>query len=756
MPGSPHLPGVFDDVDGDGASQAMEELRLTSLRYIIILVAAGHFIWNTAITATSPYEVSVRAWLLFPLVVGGELISYRLLSRGYHAAARFFLLWGITATTASIWLFQASEALFLYPLLALTTTIVSSPRAGLLMVVGEGGVMTLLVALAPIDSLGPREVGLTLLAAALTVVISWTLMHSLMVAVHWSLNSYEQARCNMQEAQEHRGKLVQALGQLDAAYYRLQRANAALAEAYRRAEDAERAKAEFAANISHELRTPLNLITGFSEMMISAPENYGTLPLPREYRGDLHAIYRSAQYLLALTNDVLDLAQVEVQRLALVSEPTDLAEVVRDSVDIVREYVAAKQLDLCLQIEEGLPRMHLDGLRVRQVLLNLLTNAVRYTEHGRISVAVARQGDEVMVCVADTGRGISPEKMGKIFEHFQHVDERAAREHLSTGLGLAISKRFIELHGGRLGVESTVGVGTTFQFTLPIVAMAGDGVEPVNRRSRGVQTPRAERMLVLAHEDRSLKHIFQRRLGTYRVVSASDLTQAVQLGYELRATAIVADSSVSDGVEGPTPIIRCPLPHKHQLRRALGVADYLVKPVTRAELRASVERLGIEIHRVLVVDDDLRVVRLLARMIRATWHGFEVLTAYNGDEALATMRASPPDLVILDLMMPGRSGQEVLDSMAEEPKLATLPVIVVSARGPDEEKLPLRGEVVVRKQEGLEMTELMNVIEAILMTLRPPQAYLTAREPEPAAGRSESPAWPDTRRPPMSEQPVVR
>jgi CheY-like chemotaxis protein len=212
--------------------------------------------------------------------------------------------------------------------------------------------------------------------------------------------------------------------------------------------------------------------------------------------------------------------------------------------------------------------------------------------------------------------------------------------------------------------------------------------------------------------------------------------QATQLADELRATAIVVDSPLADGVDSPAPVIRCPLPHRHQLRRALGVADYLVKPVSRSELRLAIDRLGRAPRRVLVVDDDLRAVRLMTRMLQSCGYQCEVQSAHNGDEALAAMRANHPDLVILDLMMPGLSGQEVLDTMAGEPSLAELPVVVVSARGPDEERLPLHGELAVSKTEGMQMSELLDAIEAILGTLKTPRAYLTATEPGPAASPS--------------------
>jgi len=561
----------------------------------------------------------------------------------------------------------------------------------------------LLPALVPTAQLPPEQVRLTVLAAGLTVLVAWTLLRGLDVAISWWLMSYDDARRNLEEAREHRGRLVQALSQLDDAYYRLRRTNAALAEAWRTADHAERAKAEFITNISHELRTPLNLIAGFSEMMLAAPASYGGLPLPREYRGDLHAVYRSAQHLLALTDDVLDLAQAEMSHLALIRETTDLAAVVRESADIVREYIETKGLHLQLQIAEGLPPFPLDALRIRQVLLNLLTNAARFTEQGGITVAVASKGQTVQVTVADTGRGLTAEQRERIFQEFQHVDLGAAREHRSTGLGLPISRKFIELHGGSMWLESIVGKGTTFRFTLPI-AEQPDGTPTDLGRRPGATQP-SERLLVLARTDERLQRLLQRRFGGYRVIIA-DIADASQLA-------------------GPAPRIYCSLPHEEHMLRTLGATAYLVKPVARAALQAAIGRLRAQPRCILIVDDDLHSVRLLSRMLKAGGRHYALLTAHNGTEALERMRAQQPDLVLLDLVMPGGDGREVLDAMAGDPALAQVPVIVVSGREQAEEALRLPGELRLSRPEGFGLRELMDLLEALLAALPPSRAYLS-------------------------------
>jgi signal transduction histidine kinase/CheY-like chemotaxis protein len=715
----------------ESASEAMWDLRASSLRYVLAFTFAGHLAWHTLFTAISPFDAGLKAWMIFPVVVGGEAVAYRLLGRNPAASAIFFVPWALACCTSATWLFQSSAILYIYPLIALVATITIHPLAGLLTAAGEAILLEATLIVFPSSFFGEAQLATALLASTLTALVAWTLVRNLMEAVNRSLDHYEQARRNMRDAQDHRAKLVQALKQLDIAYYHLQGANAALAVAWRAAESAERAKAELVANISHELRTPLNLIVGFSEMMMSAPESYGSQPLPREYRADLNAIYRSAQHLLDLTDDVLDLAQAEVNRLALIRDRANLAEIVREAVGIVSDYIHAKGLRLNVAIEPDLPSMSLDRLRIRQVILNLLTNAARFTERGSISIAISCQGDDVLVAVTDTGPGIPTDRLARMFEEFHHVDELAAREHVSTGLGLSISKKFVELHHGRMWVESELGVGTSFRVTLPVEDFGEDPRHEPSAADRPwtllVPPAPVQPPLVLADQSPSLHRLLQRRLDSYRVVSTTDSEQAMRLAEELKAVAIIADPATPVAAAA-TPVIRCNLASEHVAAKTLGVADYLVKPVTHVDLRAAIDRLGVPITRVLLADDDLHAVRLLTRMLSLGGDDYELLSAYNGDEALATIRATRPDLVILDLAMPERSGQEVLRAVQADPELSALPIIVVSASAPDETGLPTSTELTITKSDGMTSPEILDVIEGVLRVLALPRSYLPATD----------------------------
>ena len=237
-------------------------------------------------------------------------------------------------------------------------------------------------------------------------------------------------------------------------------------------------KSEFVANMSHELRTPLNSIIGFAKVILNGIDG----PLTDEQREDLTAIYSSAQHLLHLANDILDLSKIEAGKMELHKEWVDIKELVYGVMATTITLIGDKNIKLVERVADGLPPVYVDRTRIRQVILNLLSNAAKFTERGTISLTVDRLVETVesqgkpcpqlflLFTVADTGIGIAPEDIPIVFEEFRQVDSGLARQAEGTGLGLPISKRLVEMHGGRLWVESQVGVGSRFCFTLPFQA----------------------------------------------------------------------------------------------------------------------------------------------------------------------------------------------------------------------------------------------------------------------------------------------
>jgi signal transduction histidine kinase/CheY-like chemotaxis protein len=717
-------------------AKTMTELQADSLRFFVGLTTASYLAWHflsliaNSLAGNSPERV-LRSWALFPIVMASLAVTIVLLRRDFRLACGWFLASALLAVMAAAWLLAAPQATLLFALLALAAVVLVHPLAGFAVGGLSIGLLVVLRTTGPLAFLSDDRLIEASVASLAVVAAAWALGRQLVIAVEWSYKSYAEAVRNAHEARTNRGELAQALKQLDYAYYRLQRANAALELAWKAAEAAERSRSEFVTNISHELRTPLNLIVGFSELILTAPESYGTA-LPTAYRGDLNAIYRSAQHLLTLTNDVIDLARVGMGRLALVREPVDLAQIMHDACDVIRAYVEAKRLWLRVDVDPDVPDLHLDRLRIRQVLLNLLTNAARFTERGGITMSARQVDGEVLVQVVDTGKGIAPEELPKMFTEFFSGGLTGAhpREDLGgVGLGLPLSKRFVELHGGRIGVESRVGVGTTFWFTLPAAPVDVRTLAEAWQRRAG-RSSHAERLLVLVSADSQLVQFLQRHLSGWQVIAVPDLRAAIAEAVEARALAILADLDDDEAApreDLPVPLFRLPLPQAERLAAELGVTAYLVKPITRAQLQTTMNGLGRAIHTVLIVDDDPSFVRLLTRLLHTAGSAaYEVLSAHSGQEALALMETMRPDVVLLDLVMPELDGRATLTAMRQQAALAEVPVILVSAQDQIQARLPLRGEMTLVKPDGFGLEELLNAVEALLDALAPPRQYLTS------------------------------
>jgi len=302
----------------------------------------------------------------------------------------------------------------------------------------------------------------------LTVVMLQTSIASFYTALAWYRAMQKRADDLLDESREHQAKLTQTLKSLDVAYQNLNRMQQNLIIARQQADEARRLKQRFAANISHELRTPLNLIVGFSEVMVMTPEIYSDNRLPPKLAHDLYQIYTSSRHLLEMVDDVLDLSQAELSAFSLDFERTDVAHFIQESSEVFHNIFRDGRLRFSITLSPDLPEVEMDRTRTRQVILNLLSNAHRFTETGDVRLSVWRKGQEVFFAVKDSGRGIPSDKHTQIFEEFYQVDSSLSRRHGGAGLGLAISKRFVETHQGRIWVESDVGDGATFIFSLPL------------------------------------------------------------------------------------------------------------------------------------------------------------------------------------------------------------------------------------------------------------------------------------------------
>ncbi len=512
----------------------------------------------------------------------------------------------------------------------------------------------------------------------------------------------------------------------------LKRSLSELALAQREAEDARHLKEQFATTVSHELRTPLNIILGFVDVMQHYPEVYGDVNWTPTLRRDLGEIQRSADYLSSLVDDILDLARVHALKMPIHREPTDLAALVQEVVGLAsRLLLDRERVTLLAEVPDGLPRLYVDPTRIRQVLLNLLANACRFTEAGRIVVRGALGADEVVLTVTDTGPGISPDLLESIFDEFQQGERLGPEEqHAGKGLGLAIARRFVHMHGGRMWAESQVGKGSAFHFSLPL---APKQISPLHPAATAATEIALGRPLVVAVGGPEAGEYLTRHLEGFEVAAVGDLTEARKVVRERHARAVIVSvpPEPEEATHGlappilpePVPVVQCSFPAGTWTAEQELFDDWLVKPVDGERLLAAVVRLG-TVKRVLVVDDDRAFVRLMRRLFEAGATEIQVLSASDGREALAALERQPVDLVLLDLSLPDMNGRSVAQALRRMEPDRQPAIIAVTALQPGLEGPALQPRTFsVTTAGGFTEDEGLELLRFCLGRLRP--AYLT-------------------------------
>jgi signal transduction histidine kinase/AmiR/NasT family two-component response regulator len=568
-----------------------------------------------------------------------------------------------------------------------------------------------------------------------TVGLVWLLADSLLTTSQWAWANYKHAQTALEDAREHQMQLNQALEDRDTVNLQLTRLNR-LAQGLRQiAEDERHAKERFVANVSHELRTPLNMIIGFCEMMLNSPKTYGGRRIPQTLLADLSVVLRNSQHLAELINDVLDLSQIEAGRISLTKERVALAEIIQAATTAIRPLLDSKGLYLEVQLTAGLPPVFCDRTRIREVVLNLLSNAGRFTEQGGVTVCVRQEGSDVVVSVADTGRGIADHDQERIFQPFEQLDATIRRRYGGTGLGLSISRGFVELHEGKMWVESEPGRGATFSFRLPIDPPAPFGGvvgrwlnphQPYEERGRPWRLPptTVRPRLVVVERGSVLRRLLSRYLDGVEIVALPNLASALQDLAHTPAQVLV----VNELAETPQPtfdlnvlpreipVIACAIPDTEIAAETLGAVGYLVKPIAQDALLGALARQKHKVHSVLVVDDEPDALQLFARMLAEGQPNCRVLRASNGRQALQICRHDPPDVILLDLVMPEMDGFEFLAAKGNDPALQSIPTILISARDPSDQPIVSRA-LSVRRAGGLSVQDLVAAIEALTAIL---------------------------------------
>ena len=509
-------------------------------------------------------------------------------------------------------------------------------------------------------------------AMTLAIAIAQVIVDRLYTALHWYSSMNERMDQLLRETQRNRAELRKTLESLRNAYNVQQRIQQELIEARQQAVEARQLKERFAANISHELRTPLNIIMGFSEVIHLSPEVYIETALPVTLRRDISQIYQNSRYLLELVDDILDLSHIEQTEFTLQLEPTDLFLFLEDfrlsSIDLLNNHPAEFDIDF----PPDLPVVLIDQVRIRQVLLNLLNNAQRYTAQGDIQISVERSPKQIVFHVADTGIGIAEADQERIFDAYYQVDFKLSRGQGGAGLGLAICRKFVEAHGGIIWVSSELDAGSTFSFTLPIANIANT---PVRAAVPDALDLRHRPRVAVVEQNQQILNALQNHLPEFDVAplaqaDADPLHGANELVIMNREYATALDKL-------PCPSIGYALPQTPILADELVMAT-LIKPVTSAKLLRELGKIE-GLKHVLVIDDNRGFVQMIERTLRGAKPELSIARAFTSSEGLRQLRQEKPDVILLDLYIAQDNGLQFLKRVREKPEWRDIPIILITA-----------------------------------------------------------------------------
>lgn len=497
--------------------------------------------------------------------------------------------------------------------------------------------------------------------------------------------------------------------------------------------EANQAKSLFLANMSHELRTPLNAIIGYSEILLEEAGDDGA----NELLTDLHRILSAGKHLLSLINDILDLSKIEAGKMDIHLESFVVGEQLREVMATVEPLAEKNGNRLVLDVDPGIEAMtmHSDLTKWRQGVFNLLSNACKFTEQGAVTLSVFHEpdssGGQLRFSVNDTGIGMTPDQMKRLFQAFSQADASTTRKFGGTGLGLAITRHFCQMLGGEIRVVSEYGEGSTFTMELPVTTPSGETPPEVRGGESATGNATHGTTILVVDDDPSVRDLLTRQLRSegYCVEVATDGEQALQKAREIRPVAITLDVMMPqmdgwavlsrikrDSVLTDIPVVMVTIMDQKTTGFALGATDYVTKPVDRKRLATVLSKLTTSEprNRILVVEDDAGTRDVLQRTLQRD--GWMVSLASDGVEGLERLRSEPPAAILLDLMMPRMDGFDFLEEIRRNPDWKDIPVIVVTAKELSNAELErLHGrvsEVIGKKPRELE--ELFGHIRSVI------------------------------------------
>lgn len=743
-----------------------QEFYQNTSRRVILTTLFTYFCWHIIATLGWPGTFSPSLWLITMTMLAATLLSLAVMRRFFISGVVLWFLGLLAALLLSYRLYERPEILLLSALLPMFAEVMVGLRGTFLM---DAGLITLflswgrLTGLPPLPEDYPTYLSLLTLAAT---VLGWGLSDNLISSMDAASYHYREAVQRLEEVREHRAEISKLLSEVNKANYQLDRLNRMLEYARAQAEEARVERDRFALAISHELRSPLNFIIGFSDLMVNSPETYAELKRwPKGLYEDIREIFNSSTHLMGLINDVLDMGKIDARQMELFREKLSIQEVFEEIEIMNRVAVEKKGLKLSVQVEAGLPPLFVDRTRVRQVLLNLVTNALRFTSRGGISLRASRKNQEmVLVEVVDTGTGISEEDAAKVFTEFRQAGQPNWQRTEGTGLGLSIARRFIELHGGEIGVHSHQGQGSTFFFTLPFHQALDDvriiGAGPAGAHPLPQLDEKFPLLLILARDPLAAS-FFSEQVKQYNLTILTEPDQLAGTVRQMYPRAVIVDAALAElaavraFLANPPyilPVLTLPMPDRSGGGQPLpeGVLEYLVKPVTREQLGEVVQKLGRGVESILVVDDDPAMARFVTQAVQ-TAHGengsgrqrreINFLTANSGLEAINLLKSARIDAILLDLDLGDINGLTLLNQLQRDERLKQIPVVIVSAFDLPP-TLPAQGYSrfnldIQRPFSRSEVIELVNATLHGLSTNYSPLLEEKAKKAEPTPGQIE-------------------